>query len=141
MGAPTPLYLSQEGREALHYEVRRLATAAGRRRSEPLAVHVGHPTGERRRIDPADGIGPALARDLITRCLETCEADAATVWLTRYGALSVGDHELLWLSAASDAWQRAGRPLLDAYLVTRHGWLELRGLESRRWARVRHLPA
>lgn len=125
----------------LRIEVARLRSATPRHRFETV-VHVGEVGGDHRAC-PVPSQDPVLdagtRTDVVSGLLETAPVGpcAVSVWITRAGDPVVQDEDLAWLSAATRAFDAAGRPLGGFWSVTRTGWLDVRSGEGRSWKRLR----
>ena len=121
-------------------EVARLRSAE-RRRTFPLAVHVGTPSGTRLRLElpwPVPGEYDAGVRfDVMCALVDELEGGSAWCWLTRPGVPEVHDVDLAWFSAASRAFGAHAVELAGFRAVTRTGWLDVVTGESRTWSRLR----
>jgi hypothetical protein len=125
---------------SLRLEVRRFATDSGRTRALASLVNVGDLGGRRASLTPDPSCDAGLRADLVSRLLARVDGpSAATAWLTRGGALIVGDLDLAWFGAATEAFARHGSSDVPFHVVTRHGWLDVRTGEHRIWRRVRPL--
>lgn len=125
----------------LRLEVGRLRRDERRRRFE-VRVHVGSLAGPHQTcsVPIADPVLDAGTRtDVVSRLLEASgdTGGAASVWLTRPGEPLLQDVDLAWLSAVDRAAGALDRRLGGFWSVTRTGWLDVRGGESRTWKRLR----
>jgi hypothetical protein len=111
--------------------------AAGRRRTLPTVLHLGHPYGELVAVPEQDWYDAAARADLVTRALDGLEDPAPLAWLTRAGTLAAEDVDLHWCAAVQTGYARHGLPLSGFYLITRTGWCDLIGGARQQWYRVR----
>jgi hypothetical protein len=75
--------------------------------------------------------------DFVLALLETAPQATDCAWVSRPGETVVTDDDVAWLVAAESAFGSAGRDLAGCYVVTRHGWADVRTGESRVWKRLR----
>ncbi|HET7735130.1 MAG TPA: hypothetical protein VFK52_04110 [Nocardioidaceae bacterium] len=114
--------------------------AGERRRRFAPRLCVGQLAGERSDLElpvkQMEYVDRTLRPDYVLALLETApEADAA--WIARPGETVVTDDDVAWMVAAGSAFGSAGRELAGCYVVTRHGWADIRTGESRVWQRLR----
>lgn len=107
-----------------------------------VCVHVGRLAGPQQTCSvPMDDpvLDAGTRTDVVSRLLEAGgdAGEAASVWLTRPGEPLLQDVDLAWLSAAARAAGALDRRLDGFWSVTRTGWLDVRGGESRTWKRLR----
>ena len=132
--------LDDRRRGLLRLEVGHLRARETRRVFDPL-LYVGELGGPRssvvlaRRDEPV--LDDALRTDVVGRLLEDTPTACRTVWLARPGRPELQDADLRWLAAARLAFGSHGRELDGCYALTRSGWLDVAGGESRVWVRLR----
>jgi hypothetical protein len=115
-----------------------------RRRVHPPLLHVGWPGGPEDVfvVGADEELDHALRSDVVAALLHTARRRAPVagavpmLWLTRSGALEVGDLDLAWLAAARTAGAETGVELV-LVVVTRHGWFDPRTGVRREWKRLR----
>lgn len=112
-----------------------LATTEHRRRF-PAVVHLGRPGSIRTCLTHDPQWDRGLRADLVGTALRAGRLDEAWVWLTRPGALTLGDVDAAWLTAVVATSAELD---VDAtfVVVTRHGWFDPRGGAGRTWRRIR----
>jgi hypothetical protein len=132
--------LDDHRRQLLRTEVGRLRARESRRVFDPM-VYVGVLGGPRSSFVVAARdrlvMDDALRADVVGRLLEGTPPDCRTAWLVRPGLPELHDDDLRWLAAARLAFGAQARDLDGCYALTRTGWLDVAGDESRRWVRLR----
>jgi hypothetical protein len=132
-------------RPLLRLEVGRLRQRESRRVFD-ASVNVGRLGGPRDSFVVRAQDAPIVDRGLrveVVSCLldelapEDQHGAEAAAWLVRPGAPEPQDADLEWLGAASFAFAAHGARLTGFYAITRSGWLDLRGGETRVWKRLR----
>ncbi|MDF9715586.1 hypothetical protein INN71_07615 [Nocardioides sp. ChNu-153] len=118
----------------------RALLAEGRRTRFAPRVHAGRPGGTTHSVEATPYDDQALRADVLTVMVEALGATVPPlVWVTRpggAGAPEVADLDLSWLRATRAASGELGLPLAFA-VVTRHGWWDPLGGQSRTWRRLR----
>ncbi len=114
--------------------------AVEQRRRFPVALHVGVLGGPRASWEVPHvpgGLDAAAAFDVVDGRLAADQPAEVDAWLTRPGVPALHDHDLLWLRATSAVLASRGTVLRSFHAVTRTGWLDVLGGESRVWKRLR----
>jgi hypothetical protein len=140
--AHTQTQTTQQSYAALRREVGMLRARESRRVFDTM-VYVGRLEGEREsfvvRAQDLTSVDAALRVDVVCALLANLADDPAPAqaWLTRSGAPTTHDVDLLWLAAATIAFGIHGQSLEDFFAITRGGWLDVRSGAHRAWKRLR----
>ena len=102
---------------------------------------VGRPGGRQVALPPESALGspdPSERADLLDRALGgLSDLGRCRAWVTRPGALQVGDVEVAWLAAARHALARHGLEAPEFFVVGAEGWLDLVSGRAQRRRRAR----
>ena len=126
--------------DLLRQEVGQLRTRESRRRFD-VTVFVGRLGGPRDSFvvwsQDLPTLDAALRVDLVCSLVSQTGPDCRTAWLTRPGTTEECALDLAWWAAARTAFAIHGRSLEGFFALTRTGWRDVSGTESRSWKRLR----
>lgn len=132
--------LPRDLQAVLRIEVGTFRAGERRRRFAPKLC-VGVLAGERRELElpvrKMEYVDRQVRPDYVLALLETAPEAADCVWVSRPGETVVTDDDVAWLVAAESAFGSADRGLTGCFVITRHGWIDVRTGESRVWKRLR----
>ncbi len=115
-------------------------TERRRRRFDP-EVHVGVVGGASASVVVPRcwlaGLDRSLRVELVSALVETAPITPRALWLTRPGEVAVTSDDVGWLVGGEAAFGAAGLVLGGCYVVTRHGWVDVRSGDRREWKRLR----
>ena len=91
---------------------------------------------------PPPWVDAGLRFDVADRLLAHRDLEHAGLhaWLLRPGVVSLHDEDQAWLAAVRHACAAHSVELVGFWVVTRYGWLDPVGGESRAWKRLRVRP-
>jgi hypothetical protein len=130
----------EDHRRLLREEVGRLRERESRRVFD-ASVHVGVLGGPRTgfvvRAQDLPVVDVALRTDVVSALVEQSPDDWCSAWLVRPGTPEGHDLDLQWLAAVRTAFGIHDRSLDGYYVLTRSGWRDVLGDETRVWTRLR----
>lgn len=110
-----------------------------RRRSHPVVLHVGIPSGPTRELElrPEERLDHALRVEIVQAMARPCLAEGRVPlsWLTR-PAVGPDEGDLAWAAAVGAAGAELG-VRLDLVVITRRSWRDPRSGVGRSWTRIR----
>lgn len=112
------------------------------RRSHPVVLHVGLPSGTTRSLElrPEERLDHALRVEMVQAMSRACLASGRVPlsWLTR-PVLGPDEGDLAWAAAVGAAGGELG-VRLDLVVITRRSWHDPRSGVGRSWTRIRTAP-
>ena len=124
---------------ALRLEVGRFRRGEHRRRF-PTRLSLGELAGDRTSVEVPAEVDLQLGTDLALALAERTPADLwghLVWWVTRPGVPDLHEMDNRWIAATAQAAGVLGLDRLPIYVITRTGWLDPVGGNSRRWVRLR----